>query len=232
MIRFRQTRSTSASCARLAFLALSTREPAPAKLVGAAPVYDDPRCNGAPVYFSEVVVQRDAPAKQPLDLLRGHWVYNDRFSLNGYVCVLRWAERLGFAPVSSNLNGRAVGRHLAAASAVAEGRADFAALDQIALAQLRREHPAVAEKLHSAHTLGPHPVQPVVARAGLDARLTERIAKSLLAAHSDPATSAVFRQHGLARFGSVTMADYTQEAVFGEALATTLDWQRSIAALR
>ena len=64
------------------------------RLVPMAPVYDDPRNDGRPVYFSDIVVRVDAPFERFDDLSGARFGYNDPSSLSGYLSVLgRLAER-------------------------------------------------------------------------------------------------------------------------------------------
>jgi ABC-type phosphate/phosphonate transport system substrate-binding protein len=59
------------------FLWLRARRPPSVELVGAGWVFDDPRANGAPVYFSDVIVAASSAARTFADLRGGVWAYND-----------------------------------------------------------------------------------------------------------------------------------------------------------
>lgn len=133
----------------------------------AAPVPTDPRAEGRPVYYSEVVVARDCTATSLEALRTLRWALNDPASLSGYRCVV---DAIG-APSSAIVSGS----HLASLELVRTGVADAAAIDSNVLAM----HP-LDGRLRVAASLGPHPIQPVVARADLDGELVERVQQALL----------------------------------------------------
>src|SRR5579871_5844511 len=56
----------------------------------AAPVMAAARYAGRPVYFSDVVVRADSPARSVADLRDAAWAYNERTSHSGYA-VTRFA---------------------------------------------------------------------------------------------------------------------------------------------
>jgi phosphonate transport system substrate-binding protein len=152
-----------------------------------APVPSDPRANGRPVYFADVVVHASSSLRT-LDDLRGTtWAYNDPNSKSGWFSML---ERVG----SAAFFGRCVqsGSHLRSLDMVASGEADAAAIDSNVLRLHARGDLRVIE------SWGPFPIQPVVVRAALDDATKRRIAHALLTMHEEHAESlALF---GFSRF--------------------------------
>ena len=138
-----------------------------ARLV-AAPIPSDPRAEGAPVYFSDVVVARSSTATCIDDLTAARWALNDAESLSGYRCVV---DAIG-APASSIVSGS----HLASLDLVDRGLADAAAIDSNVL----RLHP-LSDRLKVVGSFGPHPIQPIVARTSLDPAIVERARTALIA---------------------------------------------------
>ena len=65
------------------------------ELVPAGFVFGDPRNSGKPVYFSDVVVRTDHPARGFDDLSGSIWGYNDECSLSGYFATLRKLSEIG-----------------------------------------------------------------------------------------------------------------------------------------
>jgi phosphonate transport system substrate-binding protein len=157
------------------FLALSDRKPPSVALLGAGLSFDDPRCQGAPVYFSDVIVRADSRAARFADLTGGVWAYNDLCSLSGFLCLQRKLRGRFFSSL------RASGSHLASIAAVAQGGADAAAIDSNALRLAIARDPQIAARIRVLESWGPHPIQPIVARASLPAELRQSITEALLA---------------------------------------------------
>jgi phosphonate transport system substrate-binding protein len=180
------------------YLALRAEDPASVVLVGAAAVHDDPRNGGEPIYHAELVVRAGAPETCFADLEGAHFVYNDSVSLSGWLSVLdRIAEggftRELFASVTPS------GSHLDSLRLVAEGQADCAAIDSNAY----RLAPERRRQLRVLESLGPYPVQPVVARAGLDPEIARAARDALL---SLPAEALA--PHGVTRYAAVDESHY------------------------
>jgi phosphonate transport system substrate-binding protein len=198
------------------YLSLASAKRPAVTLVGAAPLYDDPRCAGRPVYFSELLVRDDAPFATVSALRGARWVYNDELSLSGYHSVRRCLAEHGAGDASAFFGEtRAVGSHLAALEALLAGRADVAAIDSCTMVLQRRQRRSELAELRVLETLGPHPVQPVVARRQLDSGVRRALAEALLSAHLDEQLVGRLASFGVARFVSVSEADYTRAAIFG-----------------
>jgi hypothetical protein len=63
------------------------RQP-PEELLGVAPVFDEVRNSGSPLYFCDIVVRDDAQIQTSSALEEGSWAYNDVCSLSGYYGLL------------------------------------------------------------------------------------------------------------------------------------------------
>ena len=122
------------------------------RLVPIAPVFDDPRNGGRPIYHSDVVVRSDHDARTVADLADAAWAVNDERSLSGYRCVL---DAMG-----DDVSRVWSGGHLRSIELVRDGIVDAAAIDAHVLRRLD------ISGLRVVHTFGPHPVQPIVAGAG------------------------------------------------------------------
>src|SRR3989475_12633391 len=68
------------------------------RLLAAAPVFDDPRTEGRPAYFSDVIVAQGSPALRFEDLRGGTWAFNDPCSWSGYLNLLGRLRDGGGAP--------------------------------------------------------------------------------------------------------------------------------------
>ena len=180
------------------------------ELVEAAPLFDDPRTSGRPVFFSDVIVRHDKPAATLADLRGGVFGYNDAYSLSGYQCLFPELERLG-AGIEFFRQLVATGSHPASMRAVASGAVDAAAIDSNVLAHELERDPSLRGRIRVLTSWGPHPIQPVVASATLPATERARIATALLNMHLDGEAHQAMAAARVLRFGRVTPADYGVE---------------------
>ncbi len=193
------------------YLWLTAGDRAGVELVPLAPIYDDARNGGRPVYLSDIVVRADADIEGFADLAGRRIGYNERASLSGFVCLLARLVEQGL-DVDHFGQLRQVGSHRRALELIELGEIDAAAIDANVLAAWRRERPDGGAALRSVEVLGPHPVQPVVVRAGADPEL----APAVTAALTRPELAAAVRPFGVIGFGPVEVADY-------EALRSSVD---------
>jgi phosphonate transport system substrate-binding protein len=181
------------------------------EILGAAPVFDDPRNGGRPVYYSDLIVRRELPARSFPELRRSVWTYNDRQSLSGWHRMLSRLEGLGLGPEPDAFFSRVVqsGSHLASIDRVARGDADVSAVDSNTLLLARRRDATLDSRIRVLESWGPSPVQPLIARQGLPAPLGARITETLLALDASQATALRLREFGVLRFAPVYERDYT-----------------------
>ena len=181
------------------------------RLLAAAPVFDDPRTEGRPAYFSDVIVAQGSPALRFEDLRGGTWAFNDPCSWSGYLNLLGRLRDVGVAPFFRVL--RESGSHIQSVRLVSAGEVDGAAIDSNALALLLRREPSLASRLRIIESWGPHPIQPIVASTRLPSALTDRIAASLCSMHFDGRSAERLRSFGVVRFAPVADDDYASERV-------------------
>jgi phosphonate transport system substrate-binding protein len=182
---------------------------APVEIVPAAPVFDDPRNAGRPVYFSDVVVRRDHSARALEDLRGAVWTYNDRQSLSGWHRMLARLEEAGLgAPERFFSRLLDSGAHVRSIDLVSRGEADLSAVDSNVLLLERRRNPDLEGRLRVLESWGPSPIQPVLVRSALDAALKVSIADTLLSLHRDAKRAARLAGFGVLRFAAVDEATY------------------------
>lgn len=188
------------------YLYLRAKERPSVELVPAGFVFHDPRARGAPVYFSEVVLRADHPAREFVDLEDSVWGYNDECSLSGYFSALQKLNELGY---DGSFFGRRVrtGSHHESIDAVLSGAIDGAAIDSTVLATILRERPGARAMLRVLDSWGPFPIQPVVVRSELGSPLAVRIAEALLALSADQGLSTF----GFDRCAPIDDAAYAEE---------------------
>jgi ABC-type phosphate/phosphonate transport system substrate-binding protein len=162
--------------------------PSPIRLVDAAPVPADPRCEGRPVYFAELVVRADIGCDSLYDLDGRVIAGNDPESMSGRFALDEALLQYDGSVVPTRVY---TGSHHASLAALAEGEVDAAVIDSNTL--LAAGLPtgcAVAE------VWGPYPVQPVVVASRLDRAVAAHATEALLAIH----------EHDLAGTGFVGFA--------------------------
>jgi phosphonate transport system substrate-binding protein len=91
---------------------------------------------------------------------------------------------------------------------VADGLVDASAVDCQVLSIVLAAEPGLGARLRVVDTLGPAPIQPVVASGRLDAELRGQVREALLDVSSNPAVAAVLNRAGVERFVKMTDADY------------------------
>jgi phosphonate transport system substrate-binding protein len=181
----------------------------PVALIPAAPVFDDPRNGGKPVYFSDVIVPAGHPSRRLADLRGGSWVYNDRQSLSGWH---RMIERLAAAglggPETFYSRVFASGAHVRSIELVASGDADVSAVDSNAFLLARRREPGLSERLRVLESWGPTPIQPLLASAALDEDIRAGVLSALLTLDRDAAARRDLAGYGVLRFAPADAASY------------------------
>ena len=161
-------------CAPAAIPAV-TRAQAGFELLELAPLFNDPRLQGQPQCFCDLVVRSDTPGQHLSDLTGLVFGTNDPASLSGW---------LGLNAALSNWNTRpqeffkrvvATGGHLNSLEQIRQGRIDVASIDSNVLCS----QSIAMEGLRIVHSVGPWPAQPVVVRSRLPTESKRRIRQAL-----------------------------------------------------
>ena len=192
------------------YIWLQERRPPPVELVPFGLVFDDPRGAGRPVYFSDIVVRVDNPARSFRDLVDARWGYNDRESLSGYYSVLQTAAEHG-ADVSFLSRLHDTGSHLASLRGLRRGTIDAAAIDSAVLALRQRRDRGLRSDLRVVHGLGPWPIQPIVMRRSLPARVKAQLVSAVGALGETPAQRRALRRWLVSGVAPMTDADFDVE---------------------
>ncbi len=174
----------------LPYVRLAHQDPPPVEVL-AAPVLDGERYGGRPVYFSDVIVNRDSPCRSFAGLRGRSWAYNDPDSHSGYNVtryrLIQMGETGGFfgRVVEAGYHQRAIRLVAAGAGSAEDERVDASAIDSQVLAVELRDHPELAARLRVIDVLGPSTIQPVVAARRLPDRLKADLRAALLAMGDD-----------------------------------------------
>ena len=181
---------------------LAAQTPSSIRLVGAAPVFADPRNEGKPLYLAELLVRDRLAAASLADLADARIGFNDQQSMSGAVALRQQLAQLDLDESFATLVH--TGGHHVSLEMLADGRIDAASIDSNTLLALG----ALPAGMRLLETWGPFPVQPVVVRSSLLDKTREVIASALLALHRDSDTAGALRRFRVERFAPVTEDDY------------------------
>jgi ABC-type phosphate/phosphonate transport system substrate-binding protein len=184
----------------------------------AAPVPAAPEFQGQPLYWSEFVVAAQSAHRSLEDTFGGRIAFTTPESQSGFAAPLRHLrEASDGTPLYREVIAPQVTPQ-AALAAVAEGRADTAAIDAYSVQLLRRFAPELVARVRVVARTEPRPIPPLVASQPFGA-LTE----AFLAAHQDPALHALLADLRLSRFVQPEAGSYRQLAQEFE--ATLAHWR-------
>jgi phosphonate transport system substrate-binding protein len=191
----------------LQYVYASARGESPGVELLVAPVMQAPRYAGRPMYFSDVVVRQESPARSLADLRGARWAYNEPTSQSGYN-ITRYT--LAVRGETSGFFGRVVasGAHQQSLQLVLAGLVDASAIDSTVLEQELRVRPELRRRLRVIETLGPSPIPPLVVSRTVPTALRTAIRTTLLELHGEPLGGAVLGTGAIARFVPVADADY------------------------
>jgi len=172
-----------------------------------APVLRGERYGGRPIYFSDVIVRKDAPFRSFADLRGRSWAYNEPLSQSGYGITRYYLVGKGetsgyFSRVTE------AGFHERAIQMVHAGEVDASAIDSHVLALVFRDNPALTSGLRVIDTFGPSPIQPIVAAKHLPSSLKSEVKKVLLEMHDDPTAKPELARAMVERFETVSDSTY------------------------
>ncbi len=154
----------------------------------------------APGHYRSVFVARgDDPRQALADFNGARFAYNEALSQSGWAAPQTHAAKLGIS-LPPRLQ---TGGHRLSAHAVAEGRADIAALDAVTFALLQDSDP-VAKQLKVVAMTDPTPGLPYITATGNDPQPIFDAASEAIAALA-PADRAILRLKGFVR---LAVADY------------------------
>jgi ABC-type phosphate/phosphonate transport system substrate-binding protein len=174
----------------------------------ATPVYSVEGREG-PNYSSAIVVRRDGPGSLA-DLRRRRFAFNSHDSLSGYVTLIRHMAQSGLG--EADVEWVETGAHRASLLAVAEGRADLAAIDALAWA-LAQEHEAnAAARLQVIAWTAQRPAPPLVTAHGRTDREVGALRAAVEAATASPETQAARAALHLSGLAVLDEADYAKIA--------------------
>jgi phosphonate transport system substrate-binding protein len=199
----------------LPYVTLERRGVSPAVPV-TAPVLRGERYGGRPIYFSDVIVHRDAPVRSFQDLRGRSWAFNEPLSHSGYGITRYHLLRLG---ETGGFFGEVIeaGFHETAIRMVAEGKVDGSAIDSQVLAVAMRDDPSLRDAIRVVDALGPSTIQPVAVSRRVPEALRNAVRDTLVAMGDDAAGRKRLRVGLVERFVPVGPEAYDDIRMMVEA---------------
>src|SRR5262249_51577568 len=158
-----------------------------------------PRYGGRPVYFTDVIVRHDHPARSIADLRGAVWSYNDTGSHSGYNVMRHHLLQLG---ETRGYFGRVVdaGTHQASVPMGLAGAIDASGIASTFLETEIAGRPEIGAGLRTIASLGPSPIPPVVVARHVEPSLAARLRDLFLGMAADPGGHAVLTAGRVATF--------------------------------
>lgn len=154
----------------------------------ATPCYRAPGCDG-PLYRSRIIVGADCAATGVADLRGAIAAINEAASNSG-MNLLRHAIA-PLAVAGRFLSGSILtGSHAESVRAVADGRADLAAIDVVTFEQVRRDRPDLAARVRTLGWTAQSPGLPLVTSMATSVEDVARLRSALRDCAADPALAA------------------------------------------
>ncbi|WP_428522662.1 phosphate/phosphite/phosphonate ABC transporter substrate-binding protein [Roseibium sp.] len=171
-----------------------------------APNYKAPGCNGSR-YCSQIVVAENSPFHALADLKGVRAVFNSPDSQSGMNAL-----RDTIAPIAGGggffQSVSESGGHLASMDAVADGRADVAAIDAVCWALAQQEKPSLAKRLRVLAQTAQAPSLPFVTSVQLGGRAHEEVCAAVSRVLSNPQTKKSRKRLRICGFSKLVQDDY------------------------
>jgi phosphonate transport system substrate-binding protein len=173
----------------------------------AAPVMENARYKGRPVYFSDVIVRSESRFITFADLRGRRWAYNEPSSHSGYNLTRYMLAELGefdgfFGQVTE------AGSHQAALQLLLDGKIDGTSLDSTVLEIELKHKPEISKHIRKLTTWGPSPIPPWVIHKQVPINMRDKVRTILLGMDSDLKGKAVLADLGIKQFTPVSNANY------------------------
>jgi phosphonate transport system substrate-binding protein len=168
-----------------------------------------PQVAGATVYYSNLIVPADSPARGMADLRGKVFAFTDPMSLSGRVYPTSLVHDLGAEPETFFSRVFFTYSHDNAIRAVADGLADAAAVDSLVYDFAVARDPTLAGKVKVIHRSPPFGIPPVVVGSDIRPQLRAQLYDLLIGLGDDPAGPAILAALGFDRF--VPMRDDAYE---------------------
>lgn len=159
-----------------------------------------PEVYEGPVYYSYVIVPADSPVSSFEELREKRYAFSDPLSNSGWLVPAHDLARLGTTPEAFFKRTIFTYSHAGSVEAVAVKFVDGASVDSYVYDYLAAIRPDLVARTRILRRSAPHPITPVVVRAGLPPELKVHLRETFLGMHADPRGRALLRSLGFKRF--------------------------------
>lgn len=164
------------------------------ELLAAPEVYE------GPIYYSYVIVAADGPVHS-LDGLRGmRYAFSDPLSNSGWLVPTHELARRGTTPEEFFRRTIFTYSHAESIEAVAVKFVDGASVDSYVYDYLAIARPSLVARTRIVERSAPHPIPPLVVRAGVPAAVKARLRAALLAMDRDHRGRVILANLRIKRF--------------------------------
>ena len=167
-----------------------------------------PVVNGATVYHSYIIVNRDSALNELADLQNKVFAFTDPLSNTGKAAPTDMLARIGKEPESFFAKTIFTYSHDNSIKAVANNVVDGAAVDSLVWEYLNQNTPAETSRTRIIAKSDPYGIPPVVIPKGIDPSLKKKLLEIFLNIHKDPVGEKILRQIMIERFIEVDDSIY------------------------
>lgn len=159
-----------------------------------------PEVQGAPVYYSYLIVHRDSPYQSLEDLRGASFAFTDPHSNTGRLVPEYWLALMGQRPETFFRETIFTYSHDNSIQAVAQGLVDGAAVDSLIWDYYALKNPAHTSRTRVIRRSDPYGIPPIVVGKALSRELVEKIRTVLLNMHNDPEGATILGELMIDRF--------------------------------
>ena len=159
-----------------------------------------PQINNKTYYQAYVIVHKDSPYQQFIDLKNKRFALTDPLSNTGYYYPLRRVKELGFTLDRFFSKTIYTYAHDYSIQAVARKLVDGASVDGLIFDYLAKHNPALVQNIRIIEKSEPFGMPPVVVPRRLDPQLKAKLKSILLSLHQDAKGKQILDQLNIDRF--------------------------------
>lgn len=167
-----------------------------------------PQMNGAPVYYSVLVVPADSPAQSMVDLRGKVFAFTDPMSLSGRAYPTSLVQALAETPETFFARFFFTYSHDNAVRAVANKIADGAGVDSLVYEFMVARDPSIAARTRVIHRSPAFGIPPVVVNPSLSPNMKETLRELFLQMDQNPEGRTALRSLMIERFLLLSDRDY------------------------
>ncbi|HED15283.1 MAG TPA: hypothetical protein ENI64_00465 [Gammaproteobacteria bacterium] len=159
-----------------------------------------PLFNGKPLYYSVIVTRKGRPEKSLTDFKQQILSYSDPRSNSGFVAPAFQLKKQGIAIKTHFRLLLNAGNHERSITAVLNGLADVAAIDEYVWVEYLKKFPQTGKSLHIIDRIGPFPFTPVVAGRSVPSDTIDKLNDALVNMPADAEGRQLLKELGIDGF--------------------------------